>query len=731
MTSHRTPAPHGRSPASPRPRWVGRRRCAIVAALVLAAGQAAADDTEVFFPAPPAEDGGGPQVLLVLPAGRTMGCPVGSTGLCERAAEDGSSRSDVLKAALVRVAGRMAAQGVSLGILRGTNDGNGAATDRGGFVAQEVAPLTPERLEELARWICPFGTDRRDCRLVRPPDDPQHPGQTMLAPSNDAGFCTVGPSEEDHCAGRLGPGRQRLTELLFEANRYFAGRRPAWGTASRIGPGFPFPGADYLPTSSWGPATAVPGHCTGEATGCLYRSPAAPCHGNLVVIVSDGVLGPDERHDEGRDSISNSAGDPAPYDRWFKPYHDPRGLTGAPGPHGCSVNSGIAFRVVDPATREPTGERLSDCADDLAYSLRSGGFVDGQPGTQVFTHTIAFDVTAATQAEGMADGPSRDLLQLVARAGGGRYHAVDCDSCTPAQATEALAEAIESLLRAAVAGAGSFAAPTVPVNSFNRTENLDELYLAAFRPNPGLRWRGNVKKYRLAANGDILGGNDELAVNPLTGRFLPGAASLWPARREAAEDGDVLRGGAADALPPPGERRLYTNADGAGTVVLVDYPIARLEGRDDAVDLLGYTAAGLVPPACPQPRDRRSADRDNPAVCPCTRARSSWTTAAPARGPAPSSTPSRTRARCTLSTPARVASAGRSSPGTASRAWSRCTATVPPVRAARSASTARCACCGSIATATVSSNRRATAPGIGWCSTSACGAAASGITPWM
>jgi len=124
-----------------------------------------------------------------------------------------------------------------------------------------------------------------------------------------------------------------------------------------------------------------------------------------------------------------------------------------------------------------------------------------------------------------------------------------------------------------------------------------------------------VKKYRLSANGDILGRDDELAVNPLTGRFLPGAASLWPARREAAEDGDVLRGGAADALPPPGERRLYTNADGAGTVALVDYPIARLEGREDAVDLLGYTAAGLVPPACPEPRDRAPADRDNPAVC--------------------------------------------------------------------------------------------------------------------
>lgn len=615
MTTCHLSATRGRSQANPRSRPRVRRCCTIVAALALTAGNAAADDTEVFFPAPPADDSSGPRVLLVLPTSRTMGCPVGSTGLCAQAVEDGSSRIDVLEAALVRVAGSLAAQGVSLGILRGNNDGGDTATDRGGFVAQEVAPLTPQRLEELQRWICPFGTDRRDCRLVRPPDDPQHPGQTMLAPSNDAGFCATGPSGQPDCRGRLGPGRQRLTELLFEASRYFAGRRPAWGTASRIGPGFPFPGADYVPTAAWGPATAVPEHCTGEAEQCRYRSPAAACHGNVVVIVSDGVLGPDDSHDEGRQSIANSAGDPAPYDRWFRPYLDPRGLTGAPGPHGCSVNSGIAFRVVDPATREPTDQRLSDCADDLAYSLRSGGFVDGQRAAQVFTHTIAFDVAAATQAEGMADGPSRDLLQLVARAGGGRHHSFDCDRCTPAQATDALARMIESLLREAVAGAGSFAAPTVPVNSFNRTENLDELYLAVFRPNLGLRWRGNVKKYRLAASGDILGRDEALAVNPLTGQFLPGVEGLWPARDGAAEDGDVLRGGAADALPPPDERRIYTNADGAGTVALVDYPIARLEGRDDAARLLGYTAAGLVPPACPDPRDRAPADPGNPAVC--------------------------------------------------------------------------------------------------------------------
>ncbi len=590
---------------------------ALGAALALAPVLASADDTEVFFPAPPPGEARGPAVLLVLPTGWTMGCPVGSVERCERAVEDGTSRSDVLRTALARATASMAAQGLSVGILRSNNDGRvDAATEHGGFVAQQVAPLTPERLDELLRWICPVGSDRDTCLLVHPPDDPGHPGQVMLAPSNDSGFCAVDASREVDCHGRLGPGRQRLAELLFEANRYFAGRRPVWGGAARIGPGFPFPGARHVPSSIWGPATLAPEQCTDEGTQCRYRSPAEACQANLVVIVSDGVLAPDGTHDSGQDSIANSAGDPAPYDRWFKPYDDPRGLTGPLGPHGCTVDRGVLYRIVDPLTREPTGERLSDCTDDLAYSMRGGGFVDGRPAARIFTHTIAFDVSAATRAEGVAEGPARELLQLVARAGGGRHHVVDCDRCTPAQATDALARALESIVREAAVSGAALAAPAVPVNSFNRAENLDELYLSVFRPAAAQRWRGNVKKFRLAANGDILGRDDALAVNPGNGRFLPEVESLWPARRASAGDpGDVLRGGAADALPPPGERRIYTNEGGAGSALLSDYPVARVEGRLDAAEVLGYAAARLVPPACPLPRDHAPAEPDNPAVC--------------------------------------------------------------------------------------------------------------------
>lgn len=604
-----------------RVRRIALRACAAArvatAALGLAtAPPASADDTEVFFGGEPAAGGTAPNILFVLPAGRMMGCVMGSIVPCETAVEDGTSRMDVMKAALTQALEQLADQGVNVGFMRGNNDGRGGdAAARGGFVAQEVAPLTKARSDDLARWICPFGMARRDCHRVVPDGGDPAAGQLLLAPSNHAGFCTVDGAGAADCRDRLGPGGQPLTELLFEANRYFAGRRPAWGLHSTIGPGHPFPGHGHDPPSIWGPATVAAAECRGDAAACRYRSPVGDCQRNVLVVLSDGVLAPDRGHDAGPGSIADSAADPAPYDRWFRAYRDPLGTTAGLDRHGCSVNAGIDFRRVDPITGELSTEALSNCADDLAYSMRKGGFVAGQRAAQVFTHTVEFDLAAATRAAGIPAEAPRQLLQLLARAGGGKHHAPDCADCTPAEAADALAAVLTGIAREAVIANASFTAPAVPVNSFNRTENRDELYLSVFRPSNGLRWRGNVKKYRLAPNGDILGRHDALAVNSLNGRFLPGVGNLWPSDAAVADGDDVLAGGAARALPDPLERRIYTNEGGANAHALRTFPVEQVGDRADAVAVLGYEAAGLEPPACPDRPGDVPADGDNPAVC--------------------------------------------------------------------------------------------------------------------
>jgi len=88
------------------------------------------------------------------------GCPIGTVARCETAVHDGSSRMDVLKSALARLVEAHAGDAVSIGLMRSNNDGRDGVAARGGFVAQDVAPLTPERIAELERWLCPPGLDR-------------------------------------------------------------------------------------------------------------------------------------------------------------------------------------------------------------------------------------------------------------------------------------------------------------------------------------------------------------------------------------------------------------------------------------------------------------------------------------------------------------------------------------------------------------------------------------------
>ncbi len=41
------------------------------------------------------------------------------------------------------------------------------------------------------------------------------------------------------------------------------------------------------------------------------------------------------------------------------------------------------------------------------------------------------------------------------------------------------------------------------VNAFNRTQNLNYLYMSVFKPATSYRWLGNIKKYRVTPDGEI------------------------------------------------------------------------------------------------------------------------------------------------------------------------------------------------------------------------------------
>ena len=176
------------------------------------------------------------------------------------------------------------------------------------------------------------------------------------------------------------------------------------------------------------------------------------------------------------------------------------------------------------------------CLDDVAEYLGTIDIDTIQTGDQfVITHTIGFAI----------DLP---ILRNAAEKSGGRYFLADD--------VETLANVLLDIVADITAVNLSFAAPAVAVNTFNRTQNLNDLYLTVFSPRARIHWPGNVKKYQFS-DGEIVDANGLGAVNPATGFFDDNAVSFWGS---GAADGSVVtEGGAANVLPVPISRNLYTN----------------------------------------------------------------------------------------------------------------------------------------------------------------------------
>jgi len=192
-----------------------------------------------------------------------------------------------------------------------------------------------------------------------------------------------------------------------------------------------------------------------------------------------------------------------------------------------------------------TGE--GRCLDDMAAYLLGKDLNDALPGVQnVVTHTIGFTTNFP-------------LLVATAARGGGEYHLAD-DTAT-------LSTALSGIVLSIFDNVGTFAAPAVPVNSFNRTQNLSDVYVSVFQPTETARWLGNLKKYRFE-NGGLVGQDGRRVIDPVTGLFARDAFSFWSARPDGNQ---VTSGGAASRLPVPATRRVFTN--------LVDGDLSRIDNR--------------------------------------------------------------------------------------------------------------------------------------------------------
>jgi type IV pilus assembly protein PilY1 len=182
---------------------------------------------------------------------------------------------------------------------------------------------------------------------------------------------------------------------------------------------------------------------------------------------------------------------------------------------------------------------MGDCLDDVAEYLYTEDIDPNTPGDQIVTtHTIGFAI----------DLP---ILKDTADASGGQYFLADD--------VETLTKTLLAIIANINDRSLSFSAPAVSVNTFNRTQNLNDLYLTMFGARAKAHWPGNLKKYKITDR-VITDANGVAAVDPATGFFYNTAKSFWTAG--GADGNDVRLGGAANQLPDPATRNLYT--DGAG-----------------------------------------------------------------------------------------------------------------------------------------------------------------------
>ncbi len=193
--------------------------------------------------------------------------------------------------------------------------------------------------------------------------------------------------------------------------------------------------------------------------------------------------------------------------------------------------------VMGGATSCVGGNVSGACLDDISEYLSKTDIDPDLDGTQsVTTYTIGFKVDL-------------ELLKNTAEVSGGKYYLAR-DTKT---LTKAMTEIVTSIFDRDI----TFVAPTVAVNALNRTQHLNDLYISTFRPSHEVHWPGNVKKYSLR-DSEIRDSNDANAIDAATGYFSDDSNEFWNATAQA-DGADVLSAGAANLIPSPASRNVYTN----------------------------------------------------------------------------------------------------------------------------------------------------------------------------
>lgn len=213
----------------------------------------------------------------------------------------------------------------------------------------------------------------------------------------------------------------------------------------------------------------------------------------------------------------------------------------------CSVplvSTGDDPGIADTSTTDTDEQCGRKLAEWLA--VRDQSSLDGD--SFINTQTIGFALGALSPDT----SAQKFLSDLADNGNGGAYTAENANELT---------KAFSDILQSVQDVDTTFVSASAPVNSFERSENKDELYFSLFSPQESHRWPGNLKRYRFEitdSNGNInprIVDQDGVGAVDPQGFFKSTAKSFWST---SADGNDSSIGGAASKLPAPASRKLYT-----------------------------------------------------------------------------------------------------------------------------------------------------------------------------
>src|ERR1044072_6216815 len=113
----------------------------------------------------------------------------------------------------------------------------------------------------------------------------------------------------------------------------------------------------------------------------------------------------------------------------------------------------------------------------------------------MYNHDLQGNVTGKQNVTTYIVGFGKDIaesaafLDNIGKAGGGKAYTQNDAAGLTAALEEIFADVAQN-------ANSTFVSPTVAVNAFNRTRNLNTLFVSVFAPTNRAHWPGNVKKYQ-------------------------------------------------------------------------------------------------------------------------------------------------------------------------------------------------------------------------------------------